>query len=73
MLIETRGANANHDEEKLKIFLEKQMNCGNILDGTIASEPSKINVRQQCIKCWLFIVKLRFRSCGNFEKKYQAH
>ncbi|XP_037903422.1 D-2-hydroxyglutarate dehydrogenase, mitochondrial isoform X2 [Hermetia illucens] len=42
MLIETSGSNGTHDEEKLNNFLLKCFESGNVLDGTIASEPSKI-------------------------------
>lgn len=44
MLIETRGSNAEHDEEKLNRFLETQLSSGVVLDGTATSEPSKIHV-----------------------------
>ncbi|KAJ4443708.1 hypothetical protein ANN_05383 [Periplaneta americana] len=42
MLIETSGSNGAHDEEKLNKFLEASMANGVVLDGTVASEPSRI-------------------------------
>lgn len=42
MLIETSGSNSEHDEEKLNSFLEYVMETGQVTDGTVASEPSKI-------------------------------
>lgn len=44
MLIETAGSNSNHDEEKLAQFLENALEKNVILDGTQASEPSRIKV-----------------------------
>ena len=44
MLIETSGSNGTHDEEKLTNFLENSMANGVVLDGTVASEPSRIKV-----------------------------
>jgi len=41
MLIETSGSNAEHDEEKLNMFLEKMMTSGEVEDGTVATAPSK--------------------------------
>lgn len=49
MLIETSGSNANHDEEKLSQFLETALEKNNIVDGTQASEPSRIKVRSHTI------------------------
>lgn len=42
MLIETSGSRSDHDEEKLNSFLEKSMESGRVLDGTVTTEPSKI-------------------------------
>ncbi|XP_033210256.1 D-2-hydroxyglutarate dehydrogenase, mitochondrial [Belonocnema kinseyi] len=42
MLIETAGSHLAHDEEKLNAFVEKAMNEGIIADGTLSSEPSKM-------------------------------
>ncbi|XP_053602261.1 D-2-hydroxyglutarate dehydrogenase, mitochondrial-like isoform X2 [Plodia interpunctella] len=42
VLIETHGSNDAHDEEKLNNFLKKEMDNGLILDGTITSEPTKM-------------------------------
>ncbi|XP_055846275.1 D-2-hydroxyglutarate dehydrogenase, mitochondrial isoform X1 [Episyrphus balteatus] len=42
MLIETSGSNETHDEEKFNKFLEIGMESGEICDGTITSDPSKI-------------------------------
>lgn len=42
VLIETAGSNAAHDEEKLHTFLERSMESGLVLDGTVATEPSKM-------------------------------
>ena len=41
MLIETSGSNAEHDEEKLNMFLERMMTTGAVEDGTVATAPSK--------------------------------
>lgn len=41
MLIETSGSKAEHDEEKLSAFLEESMGEGSVLDGTVASSPSR--------------------------------
>jgi len=41
MLIETSGSNNSHDEEKLNEFLEFMMTGGIVLDGTVASTPSR--------------------------------
>ena len=46
LLIETSGSNGGHDEEKLNYFLENSMQNNIVVDGTIATEPSKINVKQ---------------------------
>nr|XP_027232605.1 D-2-hydroxyglutarate dehydrogenase, mitochondrial-like isoform X2 [Penaeus vannamei] len=42
MLIETSGSNGDHDEEKLNTFLEYVMTSGQVTDGTVATEPSRI-------------------------------
>ncbi|XP_011499612.1 PREDICTED: D-2-hydroxyglutarate dehydrogenase, mitochondrial [Ceratosolen solmsi marchali] len=42
MLIETSGSQLSHDEEKVKAFLEKVMELGIVDDGTVTSDPSKI-------------------------------
>lgn len=42
LLIETSGSNAQHDEEKLNNFLEESLQKALVLNGTVASEPSKI-------------------------------
>ncbi|KAJ9600104.1 hypothetical protein L9F63_009615 [Diploptera punctata] len=44
MLIETSGSNGIHDEEKLTSFLDNSLETGVVLDGTVASEPSKIKM-----------------------------
>ena len=41
MLIETSGSHAEHDEEKLNMFLEYMMEEGVVMDGTVATAPSK--------------------------------
>lgn len=41
-MIETSGSNLEHDEEKVNKFLEAAMNRGDILNGTVTSEKSKI-------------------------------
>ncbi|XP_026751276.2 D-2-hydroxyglutarate dehydrogenase, mitochondrial-like [Galleria mellonella] len=43
VLVETQGSNEVHDEEKLTKFLSKEMESGLILDGTVTSEPAKMN------------------------------
>ncbi|GLH15671.1 Alkyldihydroxyacetonephosphate synthase [Gryllus bimaculatus] len=42
MLLETSGSNGEHDEAKLNAFLESSMSSGEVLDGTVANEPSRI-------------------------------
>ncbi|XP_058454629.1 D-2-hydroxyglutarate dehydrogenase, mitochondrial isoform X1 [Malaya genurostris] len=42
MLIETSGSNMEHDEDKLIKFLEKSMEDGLVLDGTVTKEPTKM-------------------------------
>ncbi|CAG9856912.1 unnamed protein product [Phyllotreta striolata] len=42
LMIETSGSNEQHDEEKLHLFLEEALKTGLILNGTVASEPAKI-------------------------------
>lgn len=42
VLIETSGSDSTHDEEKMNRFLEEMINSGDVLDGTVASEPTKI-------------------------------
>lgn len=44
VLIETSGSDSTHDEEKMNRFLEEMMNSGDVLDGTLASEPTKVKV-----------------------------
>jgi len=41
MLIETSGSKSEHDEEKLQDFLENLMSDGRVLDGAVASSPSR--------------------------------
>lgn len=36
------GSNGDHDEEKLNNFLESTLGSGLVLDGTVATEPSKM-------------------------------
>ena len=50
VLLETSGSNSAHDEQKLKMFLEKVLASGLVHDGTIATVPSKIKV-------WLLIIR----------------
>ena len=47
ILIETSGSNATHDEEKLNDFLQHIMETELVCDGTVATDYSKIKVRQQ--------------------------
>ncbi|XP_002732875.2 D-2-hydroxyglutarate dehydrogenase, mitochondrial-like [Saccoglossus kowalevskii] len=42
VLVETSGSNAAHDEEKLNTFLETVMETGHVVDGTVATDISKI-------------------------------
>lgn len=44
MLLETTGSNATHNEEKLNSFLEKALDQEIVVNGTVATEPSKIKV-----------------------------
>ncbi|XP_025082595.1 D-2-hydroxyglutarate dehydrogenase, mitochondrial-like [Pomacea canaliculata] len=41
-LIETSGSNKDHDEEKISSLLETLLNSGQITDGTLATDESKI-------------------------------
>merc|ERR1712038_1480680 len=41
MLIETSGSKAEHDEEKLNLFLEEMLEKGSVSDGTVAAAPGK--------------------------------
>lgn len=51
------GSNAKHDEEKLSAFLEKIMGAGLALDGTLATDVSKLQVCSlyKCLK-YLFLI-----------------
>lgn len=42
MLIETSGSNQKHDEEKITNFLESSMERGDVLDGTVTGDESKV-------------------------------
>ncbi|CAB3252098.1 unnamed protein product [Arctia plantaginis] len=42
VLMETHGSNEAHDHEKLMKFLSNEVETGLILDGTVTSEPAKI-------------------------------
>ncbi|GLH15669.1 Alkyldihydroxyacetonephosphate synthase [Gryllus bimaculatus] len=42
MLLETSGGNSEHDQDKLNFFLQSSLVSGEIEDGVVASEPSKI-------------------------------
>jgi len=44
VLLETSGSNAAHDEDKLQMFLDSVTSSGLVMDGTIATAPSKIQV-----------------------------
>lgn len=44
MLVEVSGSQPVHDEEKLNSFLESAMGEGIVSDGTVTSEPSRIQV-----------------------------
>lgn len=45
VLVETHGSDETHDEEKLSRFLNNEMESGLILDGTVSSEPNKMQVK----------------------------
>lgn len=51
MLIETSGSNSTHDEEKLNTFMEEALESGKVTDGTIVTEPSRMqnlwNIRER--------------------------
>lgn len=72
MLIETSGSNSDHDEEKVNNFLTRCMESGNVLDGTVTNEPTKIKV------IYLKVHSLRIdnnvvpklRNSGMFEKGF---
>lgn len=42
VLVETHGSDDAHDAEKLNRFLTKEMDSGLIMDGTVTSEPAKM-------------------------------
>ncbi|KAI8428595.1 hypothetical protein MSG28_007334 [Choristoneura fumiferana] len=42
VLVETHGSDETHDAEKLSRFLEREMSSGLIIDGTVTSEPAKM-------------------------------
>lgn len=44
VLVETHGSDEAHDNEKLTRFLTSEMESGLIVDGTVASEPAKMQV-----------------------------
>ena len=44
VLIETGGSNKDHDEEKLSALLEGLMEKGKAVDGTLATDTTKIQV-----------------------------
>lgn len=44
IVIETSGSDSTHDEEKLHNFLEAAMTSSMVIDGTVATEDSKIKV-----------------------------
>ncbi|XP_065071388.1 D-2-hydroxyglutarate dehydrogenase, mitochondrial-like isoform X1 [Rhopilema esculentum] len=42
VLVETSGSNADHDEEKLSLFLEDVLSGGTALDGTVSTDLTKV-------------------------------
>lgn len=44
IVIETSGSDPTHDEEKLHNFLEAAMTSSMVVEGTVATEDSKIKV-----------------------------
>ena len=44
VLVETQGSNGDHDEAKLGEFLEGLLEDGDVEDGTVTNEESKIRV-----------------------------
>ncbi|XP_074041642.1 D-2-hydroxyglutarate dehydrogenase, mitochondrial isoform X2 [Leptinotarsa decemlineata] len=60
LLIETSGSNEEHDSDKLHQFLESCMEKELVLDGTVATEPHKINA------IWSIREKIPdvFKDCG---------
>ncbi|KAF2358115.1 FAD-linked oxidase C-terminal [Trinorchestia longiramus] len=43
VLLETSGSRAEHDQAKLEAFLELCMQQDGVMDGTLATEPSRMN------------------------------
>jgi len=41
VVLETRGSNSNHDQEKLGYFLESAMESGHVVDGTLAQSAKE--------------------------------
>ena len=56
VLLETSGSNAAHDEHKLQLFLDRVMSSGLVIDGTIATAPSKIKVCCCCSCCLYYFL-----------------
>jgi D-2-hydroxyglutarate dehydrogenase len=48
VLIETRGSNEAHDSEKLTNFLKNTMEKSVVLDGTVTSDPGKMQSIWEC-------------------------
>ncbi len=62
ILIETSGSNATHDEEKLNNFLQHIMETELVLDGTVATDSSKVKVKQQFLCIRLCVKKKKLYS-----------
>ncbi|KAG5874101.1 hypothetical protein JTB14_005897 [Gonioctena quinquepunctata] len=60
LVIETSGSNEEHDSEKLHSFLELCLEKNMVLDGTVATEPHKVNA------IWSIREKIpdAFKDCG---------
>lgn len=69
--METHGSDEGHDEEKLTRFLTKEMKSGLILDGTVTSEPGKMQVPKYLVITYshtFHIIINKIRTYMNFCK-----
>ena len=59
VLIETGGSNKDHDEEKLSALLGQLLDKGKAVDGTLATETSKIQVGTQVVRAPNFFLSFK--------------
>lgn len=78
MLLETSGSHCVHDEEKLNTFLETVMQKGDVLDGTVTNEPSKMAVTTFIInntnhKSYITVSMFTTENLGLARENWQCH